>query len=493
MIKNIEKNKYINIWSKNKYLILVLVLILFLILSTSSYIFNQIKIENYKVELNNYLSRGIGAINIEVNFDMTNNLYLPDWPSFFNRANKEVYNYLGYNLSLIIDLLQFSVIFFSGIGLVNILIFNGGDSTSTIDNSPIDFNSLFWKIYLLAFIIYIVFIAVSILRAARNRSNQQGKMEMLKALANGTISILLCLILIPSIFILVNVVIYLVFLLFFPFVINILSGNIDTGTGIGSESIFGKYTISTLLFNSSFFGDMGTFGYVPDGSQIFPEDIYNYDLFFKLNDVTIGITNDIFPDGFLEVDIPINLILINESWTFQIPPAGGRILSGEINLTLFYIAEFITTYLLIRILIKLGYSIFSLFTLFIMGPLFFATNSIDNGTRFKQWAKNVAIHTLTMIGISSSFLLFTTTIPAILINLNLMILSNPDLYIGINWIGLVYIATIWSGLYFTYKFDILIKKYFNDENISNKQNIEIKLNDTDIYKQQNNESIEEII
>ncbi len=462
----------------NKWKIVIFIVVLYILVSISSYTYyyhqNLHTIEKIKyLEFNNSDFRDWTIGGVTISFDL--DLYLPEWDTLFNWVKSTTYSFVGYNLSLILDLIQISILFFSGIGFINILIFNNESNPN--DNFNID--SLFWRIYLISFLIYVFFVLINIVRMVRNNS-QNSKVTILRSIGTGLLAMSVSLILIPSIFLVIDILIYLVFIILFPFMIDLINGN-NINISDGSESLLGNYTLSTILLNSSFKDEMGGFGYVPNSDVMFPSNVYEFH--FKINAGSILLPM-------------INLNIFDE--TFKISfPLFRKTFENDINFLLFYLSEGIVLYFLIKISIRLIYNSFNLFLLYITGPLYFSSIGYDGGEKFREWFKIMSTCAVKLIALSSSFLLFSISVPTIISGFEGMEF-NYDKISEFNIVGFLNIISIIGGLYFTTKVDKLITKQLikydenkmeinvNNENVTNNSEI----NNININEEIQNENFE---
>ncbi len=368
------------------------------------------------------------TINIgDVNWNI--DLYLPKWDSFWNDLSRNIYGFVGYSSSLIIDVLQVGILFLTGTGLINLLIFQPNNNDTTL------FSSFFWKLYLIAFIVYFILIIYFIYKTKKNNGTISGEGKI-KKLFNGFLLVFSSVIVVPLGFILIDIAIYLIFILLFPFMFNLLFG-LDI---YDNTATLGKYTLSSILFNSSFKTQMGSYIFVPTPEVLFPGDTY-------LIDFSLTIPN-------------WDIVLFQNSWKYTVNGKNQQVIDS-MNFFLFYLSEIVVITLLFMISIKVTKQMFELFILFITSPLYFSTIATEEN-KIKEWIDKTIKSSKTFMLTTSLFLIFTLTFPVIITGI-----SNQeiDTFREVNWMGMVNIIVIITGLYLTINIEKIFGKVKSNSNI----------------------------
>ncbi len=423
--------------SKNKWIYLTIAILIAIEVLIVLY---SIHINNYESYLSELIitlpnSKAISVGDINVDMD----IFYPKWDSFFDRVSKTTYNFVGYSSSLILDLLQVSVLFLTGVGFINILIFYGSGE------GKIGFNSIFWKLYIIAFVVYLIFIVYYVYKSMKENYGFSDNSTKLKKISRGATLVFASAIVSPIIFLIIDFIIYLALIIFFPFMFQLLFG-LDI---FDNNATLGKYTISTMLFNSSFKEQMGSYISVPTANDLFPGETFEFNIAIKLSNWDISIF-----DG---------------HWVYT-PNADRSSVVDSINFLLFYCSEFTVIVLVSIISVKLTKNSFKLFMLFVTSPLYFATISNEE-SKLMDWFEKMKKALIEIITITIMFILFTTTLPVIVTAIGN---NDMDTFREVNWTGMVNIIIIISGLFFTIKADKNFSKEKKKSNgieiISNEKN-----------------------
>ena len=418
--------------NKYKYVIIfiffaTIIFISFLqfMLNMNGYVVNGWKIQTYRdflIKQSNNL--GIGAITFNFNFGDFN-FYVPKWDEYFTKLGQNIYSFLGLGVNHILTALQNVILFLSGIGIINKIVFSQGD------HSFLGISVYFWYFYLIAFIIYIIIISINILNVVREREDQDKKRYAIVGFAKGTLAMVLCLIIVPGIFISIDLLIYV---------------SLEAIMSLTDE---GFKPIGQILFGSSFTDRVHGFIPLPPASSMFPGP--DYLINGTLNDVVVIVFIDDIPVPFHLAWFLPWLFPIKINLEYQAPALFPDV--KNFNFILFYISEIVTLFFLIRISIRLITNSFSLVFLFISGPIFFSTTTLNNHT-FIAWMKKVSLICLSTIIIFTTFIIFSQVLPILIVKLSQSIDDDPSN----SWLGVLNIMIIFAGLYSSILFDNQFQK-----------------------------------
>lgn len=403
-------------------------------------IINQLKGSNI-----NYSLRSIGTVNPD--FDI--NINIPNWDSFWNDLSKQTYSVLGYDSALILDLLQVTILFLTGIGFVNAIIFQGGESTI------FRLNHFFFKFYLISFVILIIFAIVSFYRERKN-GHEKSKQRRIKEIGTTALLIGGSIIIVPLLVFTIDLCLLVILKFISPFLMRVIFG-VDI---YNTNSILGEYTLSNIIFNSSFKEQMGDWTYVPNVDGLFSGRTFEIA-------ASIGLKN-------------LGITLYQNEWIVTINPQSIQTVES-LNFFMLYISDIVIIVLLAIVAIKITKSLIKTYFLLVSLPLYLAIKN-DNNESFLEW-RNKLITTLKILfSTIILYLVFSLIIPSLLTEISL---KEIDSFREVNWIGMVNIITIISGLVFiiTLEKNILKKdKKQNFNEFTSHEQIENETNEMEIYE-----------